>query len=435
MVDLNSIIRKARPSEEEENLLLKTADSILSSIRAICLEEKISAFPMLVGSVSKGTWLRGSDLDIFTVFGKEYSVREMESLGLHIGHRVLKEGKERYAEHPYVSGLYNGIKVDIVPCFRFDGASRIISSVDRTPLHTEFIRENLSADQKDQVRLMKLFLKHGGIYGSEVRVRGFSGYVCELLIYHFKTFLGVLDVFSSGGPRMVISKPETEVPESPVIIMDPTDHSRNASAAVSHESYLKFVALSKCYLANPSERYFEKQEKGVAKLKKGRGHVFLLTMNKPDLVDDIVYSQARRLEKAVHEASDSLGIRLLGTELECEGEISVLMEIQEAEMPGFRIHEGPPVYSPNAMEFVKKWKDHPSRLRGPYILGDRIVVDVANKETEISSVLLREIMRKNIGKNLNDLKDTIRIEKLKAGTESTILWSYYSRGICGSDSS
>lgn len=435
MVDLKRIIEAVRPSENENRLLAEKVDHLLASISHICSKENISAKPTLVGSVSKGTALRGSDLDIFIIFSKKYTVREMEKLGLRIGHMTLENGIEKYAEHPYVTGSYEGSKVDIVPCFEYDGQSRIISSVDRTPLHTEFIRKNLSDAQKDEVRLLKLFLKYGGIYGSEVRVLGFSGYVCELLIFHYGSFMGVIEAFSKCGPEMVISKPKLGLPPSPLVIMDPTDHSRNASAAVSRESYNMMIALSKCYLAYPTEKFFEKQEKKVAKFRSERGTMFLLTMEKPDLVDDIIYSQARKLEKSIHDISDLIGFRLYGTELECNDKISILIETQEDKIPPFRLHQGPPVFSQNVIEFIRKWETDPLRVRGPYILGDRVVVEVSNSNRDIKGILIEEIKNKNIGKHLNLLKNTIRIEKLEQGSESTILWSYYNRRICGSDSS
>lgn len=435
MVDLKRIIEAVRPSERENRLLTEKVGQLLATISHICSEESISAKPMLVGSVSKGTALRGSDLDIFVIFSKKYNVREMEKLGLRIGHMTLRNGIEKYAEHPYVTGSYEGSKVDIVPCFEYHGEGRIISSVDRTPLHTEFIRENLSDEQKDEVRLLKLFLKHGDIYGSEIRVLGFSGYVCELLIYHYGNFMGVIEAFSKCGPEMVISKPIQELPPSPLIIMDPTDHSRNASAAVSRESYNRMIVLSKCYLASPTEKFFEKPEKKVAKFRPGRGVMFLLTMEKPDLVDDIIYSQARKLERSIHDISDLIGFRLYGTELECDDKISILVETQEDKIPPFRLHLGPPVFSPNVIEFLRKWESDPSRVRGPYILGDRVAVEVSNSNRDIKSILIEEIRSKNIGKHLNPIKNTIRIERLEPGSESTILWSYYNRRICCSDSS
>ena len=42
------------------------------------------------------------------------------------------------------------------------------SAADRTQFHTEFMLENLSGPMKNNVRLLKQFLKNNGIYGAEI---------------------------------------------------------------------------------------------------------------------------------------------------------------------------------------------------------------------------------------------------------------------------
>ncbi|GAI51570.1 unnamed protein product, partial [marine sediment metagenome] len=62
-----------------------------------------------------------------------------------------------------------------------------ITAVDRSPWHGRFVRENLSKDQKNDVRLLKQFFKSNHSYGdkSSVGKVGFIGYSSELLIYYF----------------------------------------------------------------------------------------------------------------------------------------------------------------------------------------------------------------------------------------------------------
>ena len=83
-----------------------------------------------------------------------------------------------YAEHPYVSGKIGKFSLDIVPCYGIENCEKIISAVDRTPLHNEFLvlsnsKKNLSND----VRLLKKFLKGISVYGSDLKTAGFSGYL------------------------------------------------------------------------------------------------------------------------------------------------------------------------------------------------------------------------------------------------------------------
>ena len=55
-------------------------------------------------------------------------------------------------------------------------------AADKSPFHTEYVTNKLDEEKRDQVRLLKKFLKSLGIYGAEIAKNGFSGYVTEVLI-------------------------------------------------------------------------------------------------------------------------------------------------------------------------------------------------------------------------------------------------------------
>ena len=436
MPDLKGILEKARPSEYESSILSRTSDDVLRRIKLYCSSKGISAEPIVVGSFSKGTNLSGSDIDIFVVFSKDYSRQDLEKLGLKIGHECLPSSKEKYAEHPYVSGYENGIKIDIVPCFQHSADERLISSVDRTPLHTEFIRKNLTEEQKDEVRLLKLFLKSAGIYGSEVRVQGFSGYVCELLIYHLGSFIGTVKWLSRIKGRATLGDISAIDSSSPLVIVDPTDMKRNAAAAISENSYHTSIVTSRCYLDSPDESYFVLPESSGRSAYRERGTaMFLITIKKPDMVDDIIYSQALKLEKMVRQVSSDSGFRVFGTHMMVNGNIEILIEIDVQYLPAFRTHMGPPAISENALDFLKKWEQDPRTQRGPYISGGRLYVEVANENRYFPEVLVSGLSGKNIGKHLNPLKDSIKISRIGEGDRLEILSFYYGRRICRSHAS
>src|SRR5512136_1811576 len=63
--------------------------------------------PMLVGSVAKGTHLKDPDVDLFMLFPSSTPIEELKRQGLEIGRRTI-DGREHYAQHPYVRGLYKG---------------------------------------------------------------------------------------------------------------------------------------------------------------------------------------------------------------------------------------------------------------------------------------------------------------------------------------
>lgn len=430
MIDLNSVISKVSPGAEEENNLLKIAEKVVSSVRTELTERKLVAEPVLVGSVSKRTYL-DPDIDVFIAFDKKYDRNKMVSESLDIGHRVLPDALERYAEHPYVSGHIDGVKIDIVPCYRIDPGEKIVSSVDRSPLHTRYVLDKITEEQRGEVRLLKAFMKTSGIYGSEVSTRGFSGYVCELLILENGTFLETLKTFSLSRGKYII--PEKSVksdrfPE-PVIIVDPVDADRNAGAAVSEENYARMRILSREFLLNPSEVYFTRSRQRMP-IKMDRGtemRIFRITA--PDVTMDTLFPQVERFRKILFDILEEGGFYPVGSELAADDHVDVLIECRFALAPKFFIHPGPPADSERTHDFIEKWRTR-NDVIGPYVNGSRLFADVPSEQLKIEDYVRAKIKDFNIGAHLNELKGKMEIIDPSVEKEKfTVLDNYFSRSV------
>ena len=120
-------LKQVEPKLEEKEKLLNLKDSILNEIKELGIKD---VEPKVVGSIAKGTYLEGTDIDIFLVFQKGTNLKEE---GLAIARKILPEGKELYAQHPYLRGEIRGVGIDLVPCFAIDKSTESISAVDRTP--------------------------------------------------------------------------------------------------------------------------------------------------------------------------------------------------------------------------------------------------------------------------------------------------------------
>ncbi|EQD28631.1 tRNA CCA-pyrophosphorylase, partial [mine drainage metagenome] len=153
MINFDIIFSKFSPDADENHEVRELSAKLLSSISKFCKDNKIEAEPILVGSSSRGTALKGADIDIFIRFSRKYNTKDMEKLGLKIGHEVLTNGVEKYAEHPYVSSYIGKRKVDIVPCFIINDALERVTSVDRTPLHSAYLGKQLNDQLKREIIL------------------------------------------------------------------------------------------------------------------------------------------------------------------------------------------------------------------------------------------------------------------------------------------
>lgn len=431
MINREEILRRWKPDEAERKKLHDISNDLLSKIRNILQREKIDAEPLVVGSVAKHTNVKGGDIDIFVVFSRNYSEKDIGKLGLKIGHEVLSDGREKYAEHPYVSGTIDGVKIDLVPCLKIEKNSKIISSVDRTPLHTQYVLENLAEDQADEVLLLKAFMKSIGVYGSEIKVSGFSGYICELLVINLETFENVIRMFATVRGRVLIPEnAETEKKfSSPVVIIDPIDINRNAAAAVSLENLSKMKIESRLFFQDQSMKFFEGPLSIKPSQYRDRGAFMrIFRFQRPDLVDDIIYSQANRFQQQLTDLLSSKGFYPVSSELSVSTEfIDVAIETKLVTLPGTRLHMGPPVDDERAKDYIARWSNN-NAIRGPYVIGDRLAVDVSVEPRTLEETVISELPRLNIGKHLNPLKDKlIIIDPSKTKAKYEVLGKFYSR--------
>ncbi len=238
------------PSSSKQNMLEKISKEIQNEI--MNFQDKRILKVIVGGSFAKGTWLEDdTDIDFFVMIDPTVERKEFEELGKSVGFSALKKYAPylRYSEHPYVEGKVDEGKVDeirinIVPCYKVQ-ENNWKSAADRSPFHTIFMQEKLDEFLKSEVRVLKKFLKSIGIYGSQISVSGFSGYVTEVLVLKYGSFRNVLQIFAELTPNYIVSldPPDEKAIEkfaSPIIIIDPIDSNRNLGAAVSTECLAKF---------------------------------------------------------------------------------------------------------------------------------------------------------------------------------------------------
>ncbi len=425
------VLKEIKPSSEEKIILCELANDILKKIDKTSKEFGIDAFGMLVGSVARDTWTAGDkDIDIFIMLPPSLLKEELEHYGLLIAKKISSEYEERYAEHPYIHAKFGNYDVDIVPCFNVKDASKIKSAVDRTPFHNSYIKEHILG-LEDEVLLLKQFMRGSGVYGSELKLKGFSGYLCELLILRFGSFLGVIESASEWkyGKLIDLKKKGVYSESPPLIFIDPVDPKRNVAAAVSIDTFSKFIDASRSFLKNPDKDYFfTKSVSPISKkeLKKRisqRGtEVVSIVFDVPDIVDDILYPQLFKAEKSIVYMIDRHGFKVFGSDV-CakENKVIIFLEMEIFRLPKIKKHVGPPVTSKNrAIDFIDKHKGSPL-----YIEDGKYVSEIERKYTDVFDLLENKLIFCALGKNLNTyVKNGYKLlrneEVLKEGFEAFI---------------
>ncbi len=110
---------------------------------------------------------------------------------------------------------------------------------------------------------------------------------------------------------------------------------------------------------------------------KDRGtYMKIFTMERPDVIDDIIYPQAVRFKNKLFGIFDKYGYRPVSSEILVNNKIEILIEYEREKPPDMLIHSGPPADSNEVIKFIKIWMNNDRLLRGPYINGNRLYVDI-----------------------------------------------------------
>ena len=388
MSDFESVVDERRervdPTPGERRALAETAERLAERARDAIADCSVDADVLQVGSTARGTWVAGDrDIDLFVRFPSDLPREDLQKYGLEVGNAVLPEGREEYAEHPYVKGTFDGYEVDLVPCYRLESATEIQSAVDRTPFHNEYLEERLSDDLAGDVRLFKQFLKGVGAYGSDLRTRGFSGYLSELLVVEYGGFRDTLAAIREWRPPVVLD-PERHAEASfddPLVVVDPTDPERNVAAVVAPENVARVQHHAREFLANPSESVFEARD--PAPLTEGEVVAYIddrgttplaVVFDAPDIVADQLYPQLYRSRDGLVRGLEKYGFSVLRAATWADERAVLFADLCVDELPAVARHEGPPVsVESHAEGFYGKYED--GDAYGPFLDGNRYVVE------------------------------------------------------------
>ncbi len=389
------MLDRIRPTEEERAEVLTVAERLMRAIQASGI-----ARPMIVGSVARNTWVRGDlDLDIFMLFPASLSRDELEDAGLALARRLAQtygeRWQEKYAEHPYINTQIEGIDVDLVPCFEVECAREIQSAVDRTPFHTRYLTERIGA-WVDDVLLCKQFMMASRIYGSDQMTEGFSGYLCELLVLHYRGFKGLLRAASTWKRHTFIDIEEHGAKrfDDPLVVIDPVDPARNVAAAVSLTRKFEFVELARGYLERPSPYYFYqstqppiRKDDFIQILSERGTALYAIVLSTPPYIPDVVVPQLRKSQEAVAGLLERHGFFINRSDCSMNGGKSMLLfELLVDALPPVKRHVGPPLWSAeNAAKFARKYQQN--TFAGPFVQDGIYIVEIPRRYVRVLDLL------------------------------------------------
>jgi len=357
------ISESSTPPKSRRNELEKISKEIQKEI--MNFNDKRILKVIVGGSFAKGTWLENdTDIDFFVMIEPTVERNEFEELGKSVGFYALKKYSPylRYSEHPYVEGKVNGIRINVVPCYKVQ-VNKWKSAADRSPFHTIFMETKLNEFLKSEVRVLKKFLKSIGIYGSQISVSGFSGYVTEVLILKYGSFRNVLQTFAELTPNYIVSldSPDQSLIEkfrSPITIIDPIDSNRNLGAAISAECLAKFVLASRLFLKAPSTKFFMTSSKSNTKIVSDiKSNLLIIDFKIQMRSPDILWGQLKKRLTSISKQLANAGFEIIKKFCYTDEQehATFIFMIKYTNLSKINLNVGPKIFLKNETDsFIKK---------------------------------------------------------------------------------
>jgi len=439
------ILGKITPTPADRAKITALAEELQRKVALACEEQGVTATVRVEGSVAKDTWLREEpEIDVFMCLPTTIPRKSLGEISLKIARKATEGAKqvERFAEHPYLEAFIDSVRLNIVPCYDVK-RGEWLSATDRTPFHTDYMKKRLNEDSRGEVRLLKKFLKGVDAYGAEIKTGGFSGYLCELLIVHHKSFAETLRAFAGYTQRVAIDiegyyegkeKELNRLFPEPLVIIDPVDKARNVASAVQPQKLFTLVAAARAFLKTPDAKFFYPPkinaltpEALAGKLENRGASLIFLTLGNIAAVPDVLWGQLYKTQRALRKLAELNDFKVLrDAAWSDETTLSVFVfELEQHVLPGVKKHFGPPLKREKECEnFLSKYASNEGVVSGPYLEDGKWVVELQRRFTDVVE-LLRENLREG-GRNIGvaELMSQAFREKIEILVNSEVVEAY-----------
>ena len=433
-MDYNLILDDIKPTLDETKQINEVSSKVINYLQKLCDSDNLNANVALVGSVAKNTALKGkSDIDIFIAFPLDTDKNILKKTGLELAHKCCDEfdsvAEHHFASHPYVTTHIDGFEVDIVPCYAIEDGSQLKSAVDRTILHTRYVKANLKDGQEDEVLLLKRFMAMTGTYGSEFKVGGFAGYLCELLIIHYGTFENTLKnaINWKFGHNIDLENYGTSKQfKDPLIVIDPTDENRNVGAALRLEKLAEFIQSARNYIFSDNKKdYFYPLNRNLNKedilneFKLRNSEFIAIKFNIPDIPLDTLHPQLRKTTEALERKLNGEEFNVFKADYWSDEILNcvILLEMASSTLNDVKVNVGPKVFINQACEnFVGKYGRENCHIQGDFLVHTQ-KREFSNAKSLIEHIFTKEHIGlikvgKNLKKNIIDTYKFIDIDEI-----------------------
>lgn len=220
-----------------------------------------------------------------------------------------------------------------------------------------------------------------GTYGSEFKVGGFAGYLCELLIIHYGTFENTLREAINWKYGQTIDLEEygtSNLFKDPLIVIDPTDMNRNVGAALRLDKMAEFIQSARNYIfGNNKKEYFYPLKRNIDKndlledFKSRNGDLIAIMFNIPEMPLDTLHPQLKKTTEALERKLNDEEFNVFNADYWSDEILTgvILLEMASSTLNDVKINVGPKVFINQACEnFVGKYGRENCYVQGDFLV-------------------------------------------------------------------
>ena len=396
---MKQIISKISKTTIPSKIIQKSKKEIADKVYKL-VEKEIQKYSEVIelefgGSYAKDTWLsKDADIDIFIKFKKTISEEKLENISKKIGFESLKKYSPyvRYSQHPYVEAKVKNTKINIVPCYDVK-IGEWKSAADRSPFHTKFMKKSLTLKMKNEVRVLKTFLKSNGIYGAEIAKQGFSGYISEVLILEFGSFENLIISISKIKENQIIGKTSKSFDTS-IVVIDPIDSNRNLAAAISNENIGKFILISRALKEKPSLEFFKNKKPKISN--NFWNNLLIIKFNFKSRSPDIIWGQIKRATSTLSTQLELEGFTVLRSKsyTDQQKEVYLLFFLESTKINEIYQKKGPEFFREDSTHsFISKNLKNAELI---WVGNDRKIISLEKRKYVDAVSFMKEFLEKSL---------------------------------------
>jgi len=322
------------------------------------------ATAVLGGSGAKNTWLEGAnDIDVYVKFAYAKYKDKSQDISRRLYRHLRKQFPKisiLHGSRDYFQIKRDGFTVEIVPILAIRKATEAKNITDFSQFHVRYVTGHIKKRKQlaQDIRLAKVLTKANNLYGAESHIKGFSGYVLELLVIHYKSFINLVRAAAQWKQTTVIGSVRAAdrlnwaKKLSPLRLIDPVQPDRNAAAALSSEQYKKFITLCKRFMRKPAVDLFVPKDVDIARLKR-KGHLLTITAVPTRKKKDVAGAKALKAFGSLVKGLDAFGVVDSVFDYR-DGVATYYIVVQKKTLPKMYKQMGPPIDNTNAIALFRK---------------------------------------------------------------------------------